>query len=95
MQTERVTFLTTPAQKAALDAYAAGSGKSVGHVLREASMRYLAEGDVAEEEQLALLVQELGEALPKIHDCLDRTIRKLDETHRELERMRREAGFPK
>ena len=34
MQTERVTFLTTPDHKAALDAFAVGSGRSVGHVVR-------------------------------------------------------------
>ena len=37
MQTERVTFLTTPDHKAALDAFAASTGMSVGHVVREAS----------------------------------------------------------
>jgi hypothetical protein len=34
MQTERVTFLTTPDHKAALDAFAANSGMSVGRVVR-------------------------------------------------------------
>ncbi|MBW8755599.1 MAG: hypothetical protein JF595_15915 [Sphingomonadales bacterium] len=95
MQTERVTFLTSREHKAALDEFARESGMSVGHVLREASLRYVVEGDMGEEEQLALLAEKLGEAVPKIHDSLDRTISKLDEAHRELTRMRREAGFPK
>jgi hypothetical protein len=95
MQTERVTFLTSREHKAALDQFARESGMSVGHVLREASMRYVVEGDMGEEEQLTLLAQELGEAMPKIQASLDRTIRKLDEAHRELEQMRRDAGFPK
>ena len=43
MQTERVTFLTTPDHKAALDAFAASNGKSVGHVVREATSRYIVE----------------------------------------------------
>ncbi len=34
MQTERVTFLTTPDHKAALDAFARAKGMSVGHVVR-------------------------------------------------------------
>ena len=95
MQTERVTFLTSREHKAALDEFARESGMSVGHVLREASMRYVAEGEMGEEEQLALLVEQLSQAMPIIQDSLDRTIRKLDDAHRELEQMRRDAGFPK
>lgn len=65
MRTERVTFLTTPDHKAALDAYAARHGKSVGHVVREASARYISEVDTDDEsEQLAALVRELNEAVP-------------------------------
>lgn len=71
MQTERVTFLTTPDHKAALDAFAAGNGKSVGHVMREASSRYLAEGQADEDEALALVVEELEQALPQMQDDLD------------------------
>ena len=95
MQTERVTFLTSREHKAALDEFARESGMSVGHVLREASMRYVAEGEMGEEERLGLLVEQLSQAMPIIQDSLDRTIRKLDDTHRELEQMRRDAGFPK
>jgi len=64
MQTERVTFLTSPDHKAALDAFAASNGKSVGHVLREASTRYLVEGEADEEAALALLVREVEAAVP-------------------------------
>ena len=95
MQTERVTFLTSAEQKAALDAYASSSGKSMGHLLREASSRYLVEADMGEEEQLGLLIQELSEALPKIHASIDRAISTLNKTHEEIALMRREAGFPK
>lgn len=66
MQTERVTFLTTPDHKAALDAYAASHGKSVGHVVREASARYISEGEAADEGELAALVRELNEAVPRM-----------------------------
>ena len=41
MQTERVTFLTSPEHKAALDAFAAKRGESVGNVVREATARYM------------------------------------------------------
>ena len=61
MQTERVTFLTTPDHKAALDAFAASNGHSVGHVLREASSRYLTEGEGNEDEAISLLAREIEE----------------------------------
>lgn len=55
MQTERVTFLTTPDHKAALDAFATGAGRSVGHVLREASTQYIARpADATDEDEVAL-----------------------------------------
>lgn len=65
MQTERVTFLTTPDHKAALDAYARESGKSVGHVVREATSRYIAApaDPDDEEEALSLLVPEVDAAV--------------------------------
>ena len=66
MQTERVTFLTTRHQKAALDAFAANSGHSVGHVLREASSRYMAGDEADDEEALTLLAREVEEAVPRM-----------------------------
>ena len=70
MQTERVTFLTTPDHKAALDAFAASEGKSVGHVLREASSRYIAQGSADEEEQaLELLSGSLSRHCPDAGRC--------------------------
>lgn len=71
MQTERVTFLTTPDHKAALDAFAAGNGKSVGHVMREASSLYLAQERAGEDEALAMVVDELEKALPQMQDDLE------------------------
>lgn len=66
MQTERVTFLTTPDHKAALDAFAASNGHSVGHVLREASSRYLSAGEASEDEAISLLAREIEEAVPRM-----------------------------
>ncbi len=66
MQTERVTFLTTPDHKAALDAFATDSGTSTGHVVREATARYIAQGGAGEEEELSILVRELNEAVPQM-----------------------------
>lgn len=74
MQTERVTFLTTPDHKAALDAFAASNGMSVGHVVREASARYMAEGVADEEEQLAALIREVNEAVPHMRSDIKQAI---------------------
>lgn len=81
MQTERVTFLTSPDHKAALDAFAARSGRSVGHVLREASTRYIAQRESAEEEYrqaLDLVVPELEAMLPEWHARFDSMERSID-----------------
>lgn len=69
MQTERVTFLTTPDHKAALDAFASANGKSVGHVVREATTGYIAQGARAEtERELELLLPEAEAAITAMND---------------------------
>ncbi len=93
MQTERVTFLTTPDHKAALDAFASSNGQSVGHVLREASSQYIGKPTPEEEEELAVLVQQVNEAIPKMHASLDNMIDTLDRTHRKVDAFLREAGI--
>jgi malonyl CoA-acyl carrier protein transacylase len=93
MQTARVTFLTTPDDKAALDAYAARTGHSVGHVLREASSRYIAEGADREDADLAALVSEVNVAMPRMAAAIDRMIQTLDATHDEVDRTLRAAGI--
>jgi hypothetical protein len=85
MQTERVTFLTTPDHKAALDAFAASNGQSVGHVLREASSQYIGQPTPEEEAELVVLVQQVNEAIPKMRASLDNMIATLDRTHRKVE----------
>ena len=95
MQTARVTFLTTPDNKAALDAYAARTGHSVGHVLREASSRYMAEGTAGEGADLAALVDEVNLAMPRMAAAIDRMIQTLDATHDEVDRTLRAAGIRK
>ena len=95
MQTERVTFLTSRDHKAALDAYAKESGMSVGHVLREASTRYVVEGDMSEDERFKLMIQELDDALPHIHDALDRAIAGQQTLRADIDTILREAGLRK
>ena len=98
-QSERVTFLTSRQQKAALDAFAASRGESVGNVVREATARYMAQpaGDEDSDEarELAAIVALLVEALPEMQASLDRTIAKTTASMDEIDRMLREAGIRK
>jgi molybdopterin converting factor small subunit len=96
MQTERVTFLTSREHKAALDAFAAERGESVGNVVREATVRYIAgEADGEDEAELAALVSELVAALPEMQASLRRTAQRMENTAVEVDRMLREAGVRK
>jgi hypothetical protein len=88
MQTERVTYLTSAEQKAALEAFAKARGKSVGNVVREATMNYMAESPLGDDEKMTILVAELNEALPAIEASFDRMTAKLEATHSELAEMR-------
>jgi signal transduction protein with GAF and PtsI domain len=84
MQTERVTYLTSAEQKAALEAFARSRGQSVGNVVREATTSYMAEVPLNDEEKMSILIQELNEALPAIQASFDRMTAKLEATHAEL-----------
>ncbi len=87
MQTERVTFLTSPDHKAALDAFAAGRGESVGNVVREATARYIAqppEADGSSEAALDFLLSELEQAIPKWNAKFDSMEASLDHAHEEV-----------
>ena len=70
MQTERVTFLTTPNHKAALDAFATANGMSVGHVVREATSSYIAQEELDENEARRLIIEEVERALPEMQNDL-------------------------
>ncbi len=93
MQTERVTFLTTPDHKAALDAFAASNGMSVGHVVREATTRYVIEGDMSEDDRFKLLIHELDDALPAMHAALDQAIEGQQRLRADIDTVLREAGL--
>jgi hypothetical protein len=88
MQTERVTYLTSAEQKAALETFARSKGKSVGNVLREATMSYMAESPLNDEEKMSILIAELNEALPAIEASFDRMVAKLEATHAEIAELR-------
>lgn len=93
MQTERVTFLTTSDHKAALDAFAASNGMSVGHVVREATTRYVIEGDMSEDDRFKLLINELDEALPAMHAALDQAIEGQQRLRADIDAVLRDAGL--
>ncbi|MBL0925834.1 MAG: hypothetical protein IBJ12_15385 [Sphingomonadaceae bacterium] len=97
MQTERVTYLTSAEQKAALEAFAKARGESVGNVLREATSRYMAQPrDESEEEaELAALVEQVNAAIPKMNATIDDMQKTLRSTHLEVDRMLREMGARK
>ncbi len=86
MQTERVTFLTSPDHKAALDAYAARTGQSVGSVVREATSSYIAQPHPSEDEQAVLdaLADELEGLIPAWNARLDRMDANLDKAHKSV-----------
>ena len=88
MQTERVTYLTSAEQKVALESFARSKGKSVGNVLREATMTYMAESPLNNEEKMSILIDELNEALPAIQASFDRMVAKLEATHAEILELR-------
>jgi hypothetical protein len=86
MQTERVTFLTSRDHKAALDAYAARTGQSVGHVVREATSSYIAQPRQPEDEQAVLdaLADELERLIPAWNARFDRMEANLDKAHKSV-----------
>jgi hypothetical protein len=91
MQTERVTILMTPAKKAALAARAAAQHMSIGQYVRR---KVEDEEDLTPEQEaeLALLVQEVNKAVPRMVEQLDRMSATLRATHEHVDRTLREAG---
>ncbi len=94
-QTERVTYLTTSEQKAALEAFARARGESVGNVVREATARYIDEISEEEEAELIALTQQVNEAVPQMVASMDRMIERMDRTHRVVDDLLREKGYRK
>lgn len=91
MQTERVTFLTSRTGKAALAKRAAAQGVSMGEYVRR-RVEDEPELTAEQEAELAALVAEANEAIPKMRDSMDRMLETLDKTHRETDAFLREMG---
>lgn len=91
MQTERVTFLTTPQRKAALASRAAALGLSTGEYIRR-KVEDDEELTPEQEAELRVLVEQVNEAVPKMAASLDEMTQKLRSTHEEVDRLLREMG---
>ena len=91
MQTERVTILMTPAKKAELAARAAAQNMSIGQYVR----RKVEDEDALTPEQeaeLALLVEQVNEAIPKMAASLDSMIATVRTTREKIDATLREVG---
>jgi len=91
MQTERLTVLLSPARKAAVTKRAAAKGISVGEYARR---RFEEDEEMTPEQEaeMAVLVDQVNEAIPKMIASLDEMRAKMQETHRHVDRMLREMG---
>jgi hypothetical protein len=92
MHSERITYLATSDQKAALEAFARERGESVGNVVREATARFIGQPTEEEEAMLAALIYEVNQAVPKMNASIDRMIETLEKSHRETAVFLRNMG---
>lgn len=84
MRTARTTVLLTDTERAELDAFATSRGESVSNVVRDATVRYMAqppEADASEAAALDLLLDELEAAIPKWNAKFDSMEANLDRAH--------------
>lgn len=92
MRTARTTVLMTPEEKAALEKRAASRGVSSGEYIRLAVDNFEKVSD-EEEAELAALVDEVNQAIPKMKSSLDRTSKTLRKLLRENDAFFRERGI--
>lgn len=95
MHSERITYLATAEQKAALEAFAKARGESVGNVVREATARYITQPTDDEEAELAAIVAEVARAVPEMQASLRRSAGMLEQARVDLDRKLRAAGVRK
>ncbi len=93
MQTERVTFLTTPDRKAHLAARAAAKGVSIGEYVRRKIEDDEDQMTPQQEAELTALVDEVNRAIPKMHAAFDEMHATMDAAHEEIDRTLRLAGI--
>ena len=95
MQTERVTYLTSAEHKAQLESFAKARGESVGHVVREATTRFMAQPAEAADEEFALrlLAKELNDAAPRMQATMERISQNIRDLRAENDVFFREQGI--
>jgi hypothetical protein len=94
MRTARLTVLLKEDEKAEWEARAARRGVSVGEYVRR-KVEDEDELTAEQEAELAALVAQANEAIPKMRESLDRSIDIIESTRREVDAMLREAGLRK
>ena len=92
MQNARVTVLMSPDKKAEMEASAARLGISSGEYVRLAVDNF-DKPTAAEEAELAVLVEEVNKAIPKMKESLERTSKSLRKLLRENDAFFRERGI--
>jgi uncharacterized protein Yka (UPF0111/DUF47 family) len=65
----------------------------VGNVVREATRKYIAQPASNEEEELAALVAQVNEAIPKMNSAIDEMSEILRTTHEETDAFLRQIGM--
>ena len=85
MHSERITYLASADQKAALETFARERGESVGNVVREATARFIGQPTEEEEAELAMLVEQVNAAVPKMNASIDRMIASMEKSQRETD----------
>ena len=93
MHSERVTYLATSDHKAALERFARIRGESVGSVVREAVAEYMAQPTAKEEAELAALVGQVNEAIPRMNASIDQMSDTLRNSREKLNMFLREKGI--
>lgn len=94
MHTERVTFLASPQLKSMMTGRASARGVSMGEYVRS-RMESDDELTPEQEEEFAFLVKEISEAVPAMQASLERSVKMIEATSREIDQMLREAGLRK
>ena len=91
MQTERMTILVDPGYKANVVRRAALRGVSTSEHVRNA-LDSFGENSGDEEAELAALVVQVNEAVPKMQASIENMIATMDKTHRETDAFLKKMG---
>lgn len=91
MQTERMTILVDPSYKANVVRRAALRGVSTSEHVRNA-LDSFGENSGDEEAELAALVAQVNDAVPRMQASIENMIATMDKTHRETDAFLKKMG---